>query len=460
MSGYRNMVEHFLRSKGLNEYAIAGILGNIMVESGFNPNAYNSGEGAIGFCQWEGGRRVALRQWALNHHGADESDAQSQLGFMWHELNTGYTSVLHTLRNATSAGQAAAVFDAHFEISSGEARQERVDYANQYYSGKGPNPTYTGSGSTGGGGGGNSTDGGGGGGGLGAADYKSVDSLGNLLEDIPALHKILQEAVAHGWTLTRFENAVENSQWYKNHAESAREAIIQKANDPATWHARVQSTMQAIDTLSHQTGFDVSREERNAIAVHALMSGNDTNQQWLTTQLAHREDYSHLHEKGLEDLGGAMAGNVQQLQQMAGDYGFRWTPDELAGKAKAIVSGRETVDTYSERLKAWAASAFPAFRKDIMSGTTVRDLAAPYMQSMSSILELDPTGLSTYTPMIRNALQGQQVKGDWHATGLAQFERQLRSDPRWQYTDNAHQVMSQSLLQIGNIFGFGPDSDG
>ena len=42
----------FFKGKGLNSFAIAGILGNWKVESGFSTTSYNSGEGAHGLANW------------------------------------------------------------------------------------------------------------------------------------------------------------------------------------------------------------------------------------------------------------------------------------------------------------------------------------------------------------------------------------------------------------------------
>jgi hypothetical protein len=236
VSGYRAMIYDFFHKKGLSDVAIAGILGNWMEESSFNPAAPNGAEGAIGFAQWEGGRRTALRQWALKHHGADETDAQSQLEFAWHELTTTYTQALNELRHARTPADAAAAFDEHYEISAGTTRQERINYAHQFYSGSGPNPS-AGSVPAGGGGG---TGGGGSGGGvtpdaMTKGDYRGVDSLGHLLDSVPELSRLVDKALSSNWSADKFQNAVEDSKWWKNHSATARAVIIQHANDPASY---------------------------------------------------------------------------------------------------------------------------------------------------------------------------------------------------------------------------------
>lgn len=153
-----------------------------------------------------------------------------------------------------------------------------------------------------------------------------------------------------------------------------------------------------------------------------------------------------------------MAQTIQQLQQDQADYGYQWKPQQLAYYARSIVDGTTTIDTYKQQLIDWAKSAFPALAKQIDAGQTVSDLASPYIQSMSNLLEVDPGTLNLYTPAIRKALQGvtDPATKQREAVPLWQFEDQVRQDPRWQYTQNAKDTMSTALLKIGSDFGFGP----
>ncbi|WP_433597703.1 phage tail tip lysozyme [Nocardia sp. CA-135953] len=119
----------YLISKGFTPAQAAGILGNMQVESGFDTGAYNPGEGAIGLCQWEGGRRANLEAFAASQ-GRSVTDWQTQVDFMIHELKGSESSAYGHLTSASSAGAAAAAFDQYYERSSGEARGQRVANAN------------------------------------------------------------------------------------------------------------------------------------------------------------------------------------------------------------------------------------------------------------------------------------------------------------------------------------------
>ncbi|WP_433192489.1 phage tail tip lysozyme [Nocardia sp. CA-107356] len=115
----------YLLSKGFTPEQAAGILGNMQVESGFDTGAYNPNEGAIGLCQWEGGRRANLEAFAAAQ-GKSVTDWHVQVDFMMHELQGGESNAYGHLKSANSAGAAAAAFDQYYERSSGEARGQRV----------------------------------------------------------------------------------------------------------------------------------------------------------------------------------------------------------------------------------------------------------------------------------------------------------------------------------------------
>lgn len=125
-------INSFLKSKGVPRAGRAGLLGNFQQESGFSPTSSNAGEGAIGYANWEGGRRTRLRNYAAQH-GTVETDGNAQLGFMWLELTTNYSPVLAQLMTVPDPGLCAAIVDAQYEVSAGTERAQRVANAQALY---------------------------------------------------------------------------------------------------------------------------------------------------------------------------------------------------------------------------------------------------------------------------------------------------------------------------------------
>jgi hypothetical protein len=67
---------------------------------------------------------------------------------------------------------------------------------------------------------------------------------------------------------------------------------------------------------------------------------------------------------------------------------------------------------------------------------------------MASVLEIAPDSISLDDKTLRTAI------GPEKEMSLYDFQRSLRKDPRWQYTDNARQESSTAVLGVLRDFGF------
>lgn len=124
--------EYLTRTLGFSAAGAAAALGNLQVESGFDPTASNPKEGAIGIAQWENGRRTSLDTYAASQ-GGSETDLGVQLGYLGRELSGAYSGVLAAMRSATDPTAAAAIWDANFEHSDGSTRAMRIADAQTIY---------------------------------------------------------------------------------------------------------------------------------------------------------------------------------------------------------------------------------------------------------------------------------------------------------------------------------------
>ena len=137
---------NYLSSKGLGSLAIAGIMGNMQQESGFNPKVMEGGgesdevnldsDRGYGLCQWSFSRKQDLANFAQSQ-GKSSGDLETQLDFMLSELSRGDT--ISKMDNAGSAGEAAAIFHSDFERSNDgpEVIKNRMDNAEQAFQTKG-----------------------------------------------------------------------------------------------------------------------------------------------------------------------------------------------------------------------------------------------------------------------------------------------------------------------------------
>lgn len=153
---------NYFKGKGLNDFAIAGIMGNLYAESGFKPtNLQNTYEKKLGYtdatytaavdngsytnfvkdsagyglAQWTyWSRKQALWEYAQSV-GKSIGDLTMQLDFMWKEMQ-GYKSMMTTLKSATSVLEASNAVLTQYEkpADQGEAVQKkRTGYGQTYY---------------------------------------------------------------------------------------------------------------------------------------------------------------------------------------------------------------------------------------------------------------------------------------------------------------------------------------
>ena len=76
-----------LRGAGYNEIQVAGVMGNIKHESGFNPSIVERGSGiGFGLCQWSYGRRTNIEKYARSI-GKSPNNLDVQITFLLAEMN-------------------------------------------------------------------------------------------------------------------------------------------------------------------------------------------------------------------------------------------------------------------------------------------------------------------------------------------------------------------------------------
>lgn len=158
------VVWNFLKKKGLNDYGIAGLMGNLEAESGLKPiNLQNTYEKKLGMTDAEYTAAVdagiynnfakdnagyGLAQWTYHtrkqamldfHKKTSKSigDLNTQLEFLVHELTTNYTnSVWNVLKNAKSVLEASNAVLLKFECpaNTGETIQkQRASFGQSFY---------------------------------------------------------------------------------------------------------------------------------------------------------------------------------------------------------------------------------------------------------------------------------------------------------------------------------------
>jgi len=148
---------------------------------------------------------------------------------------------------------------------------------------------------------------------------------------------------------------------------------------------------------------------------------------------------------------GEAADALDKLRTTARLNGFNLEKDfgnQLDSWLQRISRG-ESVDDFSRIIRAQAKLGLPEKVGTLLDeGLDLANIFAPYRKTMATLLEVTPDSISLDDPVLRSAY-GQDKE-----MSIYDFQRAVRKDPRWQYTDNAREEVSTAALGILRDFGF------
>lgn len=269
-----------------------------------------------------------------------------------------------------------------------------------------------------------------------------------LVQSVPELQQLFQTAVSEQWASDKFVSALQNSNWWATHSDTARQAIAQMNSDPATWNQNVTNLQSKLQTLSAQYGSTASAQQIMAIAVDALTNGFDGNDAVL------RQKFEQFIKPISGNHFGGEAGSTEtQIRQQQMDLGVFLPENQLDQNIQKITGGQMSVNDVTSSLRSMAASMYPAYAQQINQGMNVSDIASPYTQRAQQLLEGGPGMLNIQSPLIKSALT-HTANGVPTPMPLSDFETQVRQDPRWKATDNAQQDIMSTAHQVLQNFGF------
>lgn len=313
-----------------------------------------------------------------------------------------------------------------------------------------------------------------------------------IIQSDPSLQKIFADGLQKGWSADKFQIAYENSPYYINHqssyldSEGARLgsgkgkwvetynnalhdaqqlAIAQGLNiDPANFGITPDNPTGKLKIVNGQiVGQDNNQpfvyDPKNPNLVgyvlnHYYNTGVGPNATAITNYFATKNQIDPQH------MSGVFGQNVDQLKSWANDLGMnnlllKGNSNYFTDAANSIASGKQNLEYFHQDLMNQAAQAYPVYGNQIKAGLSLRSIAAPYINTLSGLLETTPDQLDLSAPtgdgaMIRKALQGNGIDTP---TSLTDFATQVRQDPRWAKTLNAQNDVEATAHKILTDFG-------
>jgi len=138
----------------------------------------------------------------------------------------------------------------------------------------------------------------------------------------------------------------------------------------------------------------------------------------------------------------------QSIASSARANGITLGQDQINNFAKQVQDGTD-INTIQRQIRSIAANGMPENVKKLLGeGVDLDTIYSPYKSAMASILEINPESIDLKDPTLRLAF------GPDKETTIYDFEKALRKDYRWQYTDNAKRDVSNVALKVLQDFGF------
>lgn len=268
-----------------------------------------------------------------------------------------------------------------------------------------------------------------------------------LLNAYPELKDLFNRMVKEGWTQAKFNAQLANTNWYKSMSDTQRKAIMLQYTDPATYGKLWNTTQNKIRLMMADIGADPNNwDQINTISGKIITEGYTDDQ---------ARDY--LGQFIMFDSSGLAHGKAGQIQSELNSYAYQmgvqnsdwWTRDAIQN----VIRGKSNEQDFKNQIMEQSIATFSGWEKQLRAGSTMQDLAQPYMQTMSQILELPPGQVNLFDNTIRGALQWKDSSGQAGAKPIWQFQNDLRQDDRWKKTQNAQDAAMGTAHKVLQDYG-------
>ena len=115
-------------AESLSYIQASGIVGNLIYESGLRTGIKGDGGRAFGIAQWHPDRQKGLVELAKSR-GTDIFDFNTQLEYVWKELNSTEKKALDSLLSSTNVEQSTEAFMNHYERPGIKSLKKRINNA-------------------------------------------------------------------------------------------------------------------------------------------------------------------------------------------------------------------------------------------------------------------------------------------------------------------------------------------
>jgi len=268
----------------------------------------------------------------------------------------------------------------------------------------------------------------------------------------------------------QFINLLQNTTWFKSNAGPIRQrgfekrqynALVKKikTDDPqykekiaelnktSSYGRGLQDVIELLRENAVSLGRQISEEDLKVIAEGIYDYANEDDAVKIRNAILGVGTFGV--GKGI--VSGAAGQNLTTLRAVARANGinldtmFKDSIDSWLDK----ISKGESIETFKSIIRNTAKVGLPDRVASLLDqGVDLETVYSPYKKLMSAVLELNPDSIELNDPTLRMGI------GPEKEVSLYEYQRMLRKDPRWQYTNNAREDVSDSALTVLRNFGF------
>lgn len=270
----------------------------------------------------------------------------------------------------------------------------------------------------------------------------------------PEIGPILIEAVTsdQGLSQAALNSKIRQTHWYQTTPASAREAMMQRTNDPATFYQQHRGKYNDLLDWATQLGVWMPGEEANLLGEWMLNEGRDINDS---------EVQYHLRRWLMEHpdramMGGAVQAATRQAEAIARQHWFT-APDQAGLQQWGIdlALGIKDEAQIDQELATKAAILHPHLKDRITAGETMADIVNPFREIVARELELgdiDQVDMNSAQWQWLTGVPDPQA-GETRMPTMQEVQTAARRDPRWWKTSGGRQAESGLARTLLQAFG-------
>ena len=234
--------------------------------------------------------------------------------------------------------------------------------------------------------------------------------------------------------------------WFKKYGVEVTKKLTQEKTSPGAFSRSVDSVYTQLKDRMAALGARVSDADLKAMARQAYVYNLNDSQ--IMDRLIAAKDVKYAGA-------GATGASLEQLKNFAYANGVQFSAKDENLWGLQILAGNKTPQDYEKALREKAAQKYTVFADQIRAGENLSDLTSSYREKMADLLEMDPDQIEWTDPLFKDgkAFTALDDKGQPAVKPLWDFEKEIKSDKRWQYTQNAHDTFTNAGASLLKRFG-------